>query len=244
MPANHCSQTRPNSTRSAAIEPSGLLNGLFPSGVIAFEARGPVAAAALMPAEARCVARAVPKRVGEFAAGRACARAALAALNIADFALCVGPDREPLWPEGITGSITHCAGYCGVVVARTTCVAGLGVDAERCDAVQRRLWDRITVDAERAWLEQLPESAAAHMAALIFSAKESFFKCQFPLTRNWLNFSDVSVSIESSQSFIIQSRADPKLASLPNGPWRGRFVIANDLVVTGIGVQPRAAGAL
>jgi len=245
VPANDSSQTRPNSTQSAAVEPSALLKGLFPAGVIAVEARGPVAATALMPAEAACVARAVPKRIGEFAAGRACARAALASLNIVDFALCAGPDREPLWPQGITGSITHCAGYCGVVVARASCAAALGVDAERRDAVQRRLWDRIASAPERAWLEELPASAAAHMAALIFSAKEAFFKCQFPLTRQWLNFSDVSVHVHiESSGFVIESRADPKLASLPRGPWQGRFVIADELVLTGISFPPRACGAL
>ena len=52
--------------------------------------------------------KAVQKRKAEFLAGRYCARAALAqldgslAVNIG-----IGANREPLWPPGFVGSITH-----------------------------------------------------------------------------------------------------------------------------------------
>ena len=41
-----------------------------------------------------------------------------------------GRAGEPRWPAGVTGSITHCAGYRACAVARTTDLAGLGIDAE------------------------------------------------------------------------------------------------------------------
>src|SRR6187549_2869133 len=56
---------------------------LFPPGVVAFEARGIVTPDVLLEAERECVARAVDKRIREFAAGRLCARSGLAELGFA-----------------------------------------------------------------------------------------------------------------------------------------------------------------
>lgn len=224
--------------RSDNLRVSRLLGGLFSCRVIAFEAREPIGPETLRAEEARYVRRAVAKRAGEFAAGRACARRALAELAIADFPLRVGADREPLWPEGITGSITHTAGFCGVVVARTTEAASLGVDAERRGAVHRRLWRQIATPPEIQWLGTLPAARAADMATLLFSAKEAFFKCQFPLTREWLNFSDVSVSVESGALRIAPARP-LALQALTPAPWAGRYALRDALVVAGFGLPPR-----
>jgi 4'-phosphopantetheinyl transferase EntD len=221
----------------AAITVSTLLRALFAAPVTAFESRGPVSASVLLPEEAAYVARAVPKRVGEFAAGRACARRALAELEITDFPLRVGPDREPLWPERIAGSITHTADYCGVVVARTSVLASLGVDAERRDAVRPELWRHIATADEQAQLRGLPDQLARERASLVFSAKESFFKCQYYLTRQWLKFSDVSVSVDEG-SFRIHPRAPLALQMLRAPPWEGRFAVEGALIVTGIGLDP------
>src|ERR1700730_18709662 len=88
----------------------GSIRTLFPQTFVIKERRIPGAPAELHPAEAEDVARAVPKRIAEFAAGRACARAALAEFGVREFALRAAPDRQPLWPEGFIGSIAHTAG--------------------------------------------------------------------------------------------------------------------------------------
>src|SRR5208283_1858886 len=52
--------------------------------------------------------RATAKRVGEFLAGRFCARAAIEALAGAPVELLPrGPDGCPVWPPGLVGSISH-----------------------------------------------------------------------------------------------------------------------------------------
>ncbi len=235
--------------RRENLRASRLLGGLFANRVIAFEAREPIGPESLLEEEARYVRRAVHKRVGEFAAGRACARRALAELAITSFPLRVGADREPLWPNGITGSITHTAGFCGVVVARTSEAASLGIDAEQRDAVHRRLWRHIATPEELRWLEAFPPSRAADMAALVFSAKEAFFKCQFPLTREWLSFADVSVSVEPGaartgpHSVGVTPRRGVALQGLPPPPWAGRYALRGALVVTGFGLPPRGHSA-
>lgn len=215
-----------------SIQRSSTIAALFAEPVTAFEARGPIDPRALAPEEAAHVARAAPKRVAEFAAGRACARRALAELGAPEFVLLSGPDREPLWPPGIAGSITHAAGFCGAVAARTGALRSLGLDAERRDAVQRRLWRQIASSEELAWLASLSGDSAIEYATLIFSAKEAFYKCQFPLTREWLSFSDVSVEFQRGTFAIVPRRA-LALAMLAPPPWSGRFALADSLILTG-----------
>jgi 4'-phosphopantetheinyl transferase EntD len=225
---------------SNRVRVSALLGGLFAADVIAFEARQLVGPETLRTEEARHVARAVPKRVAEFATGRACARRALAELAITDFPLRVGADREPLWPEGITGSITHTTGFCGVVAARKTRVLSLGIDAELASAVQRRLWRQVATEEEAQWLEGLQVERAATMASVLFSAKEAFFKCQFPLTREWLNFGDVSVRI-GRRDLRVEPERPLALEGLVAAPWIGRYALEGPLVVSGLALPARLA---
>jgi 4'-phosphopantetheinyl transferase EntD len=168
---------------------------LFPEGVAAAELRGPGEASRLMPEEARSVERAVPKRIQEFAAGRQCARRALAELGYVDVPIPVAPDRQPLWPPGVVGSITHTAGLGAAVVAEGACLAALGVDTELSGAVKPELWQTICVADESAWINALAPGERAAAVTLLFSAKEAFYKCQYPLMGERLGFSDLCVTV-------------------------------------------------
>jgi len=167
--------------------------GLYPEGVVAAELRIPGDPALLYPEESVSIARAVQKRVQEFAAGRLCARRALAEIGITGFPLRAGPDRVPQWPEAAVGSITHTAGYCAAVAAARRRYLALGLDAEVVCDLKQALWPRICVPSEIQWLESIPAADRQAAASLIFSAKEAFYKCQFPLTRERLNFDDLCV---------------------------------------------------
>jgi 4'-phosphopantetheinyl transferase EntD len=168
---------------------------LFPAGAVAAELRGPGEASRLKPEEACSVARAVPKRIQEFAAGRQCARRALAELGLGDVSITVAHDRQPVWPPRVVGSITHTDGLCAAVVADSTRVAALGVDSERSGAVKPELWETICVADESAWLSALPPGDRAAAVTLLFCAKEAFYKCQYPLVGERLGFRDVCVSV-------------------------------------------------
>jgi len=184
--------SRPGQAVSPAIL-SATFASLFPAGVVAAELRTPGDPSLLEPEEALAVANAVPKRVQEFAAGRLCARRALAEFGIVDFPVRAALDRQPIWPEFLVGSITHTQGICAAVLAARTRLAAIGVDTEVTVAVKRELWASICVAAELAWLESLEIAAPA--AALIFSAKEAFYKCLYPLWGARLNFHDVRVTV-------------------------------------------------
>lgn len=219
-----------------AIVRSELLGSLFPAQVVAFEARALVQdAGSLLQEEAAHVARASPKRLREFATGRACARRALAELGLTGVALAAAPDRSPRWPESVVGSLTHTDGYCAVVVGRKERISGIGVDAEGRGKVDSSLWDLIFTPIEIARLTALPPQRQPDTATILFSAKETFFKCQYPLTQEWIDFRDVAIDIDiDSCGFSVHPLRDLRIESRCTAPLTGRFAICEDLVITGM----------
>jgi len=172
---------------------SAQLAALFPPGVIAAELGVPAPRTLLTAAEAQFIAHCADKRIRDFAAGRACAHRALRELGILDFSLLAGERREPIWPAAIIGSITHTYGYAAAVVARQSDLGSVGLDCEVIDSVDEELWSRICTPGEIERLAQLPPAERGRQAALIFAAKEAFYKCQFPITRAWVGFEDVLI---------------------------------------------------
>lgn len=121
-------------------------------------------------------------------------------MGFADFSVLAGPRREPLWPPSIVGSITHTYGYAAAVVANQRDLAGIGIDCEVISSVDEDLWSRICTPSELERLAVLPADERNRQAALVFAAKEAFYKCQFPLTREWVGFEDVLIEPTESES--------------------------------------------
>jgi 4'-phosphopantetheinyl transferase EntD len=172
---------------------SAELSALFPAGVIAAELSEPAPRSLLTPTELQFIVHCADKRIQDFTAGRACARRALCELGSGGFSLLAGKHREPIWPVSIIGSITHTHGYAAAVVARQDDFRSIGVDCEGIDSVDEQLWSRICAPAELDRLAQLPLVERSRLAVLIFAAKEAFYKCQFPLTHQWVGFEDVVI---------------------------------------------------
>jgi 4'-phosphopantetheinyl transferase EntD len=193
--------------------------------------------ALLSEAERRCVDRAVPKRVQEFAAGRLCARRALAELGICDFQLLAAPDRQPIWPAAAVGSISHTQGYCSAVVGPRAQFAGLGLDTESSGAVGTELWAQTCSARESAQLRSLVPEWQIRAASLIFSAKEAFYKCQYPLTAEWLEFTDIEIEPESWQldagSYVVHPTRPLRLSPDSYHSMQGRFQFHESLVSAG-----------
>jgi len=156
----------------------------------------------LFPDEARLLSpRTVNKRREEFAAGRTCARKALGMLGVPSVPLLQGERREPLWPQGIIGSITHCNHYCAATVARVENCRSIGIDAELNEPLAPGLLSMIARDREREWILQAMEPSIC-WDRLLFSMKESVYKTWYPLERCWLGFEDAEIEIDvETQSF-------------------------------------------
>lgn len=149
------------------------------------------------------LARAVDKRRAEFLAGRWCAREALRLAGLADPPpIAIGAEREPLWPAGWVGSISHSRGEAWAVAAPAGRLRGIGIDLE-CELDGPR-WQRLLprLLAEGESLPAAPAASAgaddgarpgwneALRAALLFAAKEAFYKCVAPLGGLELGFAD------------------------------------------------------
>jgi 4'-phosphopantetheinyl transferase EntD len=155
--------------------------------------------------------KASPKRVHDFRRGRACAHGALEAIGHSVRTIPVGSCGAPVWPQGCVGSITHTAAYAGAVAATLDVYSALGIDAEDVDAVSPELWPTLFTQSELRCLAAMRADARAARAALLFSAKESIYKAQFPLTRSWLDFLEVEVIVVTGSRF--SARPAPGCAS-------------------------------
>ena len=180
-------------------EAPALIAAIVPEPAVAVDTRRDLGEEPL-PSEAERVERAVPSRRAEFATGRACARRALARLDLPPQPIPAGPRGEPQWPAGIIGSITHCAGYRGAVLARTGQIATVGIDAEPNAALPDGLLKLISLPAERDRLARLAEiEPSVHWDRLLFCAKEAVYKAWYPLAERWLDFEEAEVTFEPEQ---------------------------------------------
>ena len=148
----------------------------------------------LFDEERALIARAVAVRQREFTTVRHLARRALAGLGHP--ALPILPNRRgaPQWPEGIVGSMTHCAGYRAAAVSRAEVSAAVSIDAEPNGPLPDGVLDTVTLPSERARLAALADRRPdVHWERMFFSAKEAVFKAWYPLTLRELDFHEAKI---------------------------------------------------
>ncbi|WP_030992129.1 4'-phosphopantetheinyl transferase family protein [Streptomyces sp. NRRL S-1813] len=218
-----------------------MIDKLLPAPVVTAEAFHDAPVSEMFPEEWALVSGAVPQRQQEFGTVRGCARGALAELGIAPAPLLPGPNREPQWPPGIVGAMTHCAGYRAAAVARSADVRTIGLDAEPHLPVEDPgVVDLITLPEERVQLRRL---AAAQPEVcwdrLVFSAKESVYKAWYPLTHRWLDFEEAHLTLDPSNSTFTARLLvpGPVVGGRELTEFSGRWLVEAGLVVTGIVVM-------
>jgi len=226
---------------------AGLIAGLLPPAVAVCEstARPPAGAPGLFPAEEAALGTAGPQRRAEFAAGRSCARTALARLRVTAGPILPGPAGEPQWPAGVTGSITHCAGYQAAAVARTGDVAAIGIDAEPDAGLPAGLIEKIATGPERAWISRhaaVPPAAARPTVCwdrLLFSAKEAACKLWYPLTGRWPGYHRAAIGLATTGTFTVRMPGPgPAIGDGPPTSMTGRWLAADGLIITAIAWAP------
>ncbi len=133
-------------------------------------------------------ARTSPVRAAEFRLGRRAAHIALHAIGQQPRPILRGPKREPLWPEGFVGSITHAGGDAIAAVARVTDSGGIGIDLEASDRYFPALATEIAVEEELTALGRMEGRAREDATMEIFSAKESIYKAHYPRIGRFFGF--------------------------------------------------------
>lgn len=193
---------------------------------------------ALFESEREYVARAVAKRRREFQAGRHCARRALRALGAPAVAIPSGSDRAPCWPAGYAGSITHTGGlddgFAAAAVVRTDRVRSIGLDAERSEPLSEELFPRVLTQPEQSFLSGLPALERGPVAKLFFSAKEAFYKCQYPVTRQFLGFLEVELELELARGVFRAVLLRPAAGLAQGASFEGRFHLDDEHVLSGL----------
>jgi 4'-phosphopantetheinyl transferase EntD len=162
-------------------------------------------------------------------------------LGVTGYPLTVSGSRLPDWPPMLVGSISHTRGYCGAAVARRDLCRSMGLDCEIVDKVTPDLWTPVASTQELSWLRSLPRAQGPKAAALIFAAKEAFFKCQFPLAQEWLDFRDVSIEPVEWQHDAAPFRIVPqrriRLATELSFPLFGRYRFHENYVCAGLAIS-------
>lgn len=180
--------------------------------------------ASLLPAEACAVERAVQRRQVEFATGRVCARAALESFGCAPEAIGVGGSREPLWPDGFVGSISHSHGLCVVMVHRQEALETIGTDLSSTEPLDDSLREFVCTENELLALETARSPVDPHKLA--FATKEALFKAAFPLVGRYIDFLEVSVDVDLRRGSWVSTTVASDLEAVSR-------IIEGDVVVSG-----------
>jgi 4'-phosphopantetheinyl transferase EntD len=217
-----------------------MIEQLLPACVASVEARHSELDVRLFPEEEVLVGNAVEKRRREFTTARACARAALGQIGLPVAPILTGERGEPLWPQEVVGSITHCESYRACAVARSSEILTIGIDAEPNAALPEGLLADIARPEELPELQHLAtEHGDVRWDRLLFSAKESVYKAWFPLAKRWLGFEDARITFDPS-SYAFTARLlvpGPVVAGQPLRGFSGTWMVNDGLVATAIAVR-------
>jgi enterobactin synthetase component D len=170
------------------------------------------------------MATAVSKRRWQYRAGRLCAMHALTALGYPNPAMVIArtPNGAPLWPAGTTGSITHTDDYVSAAVARADWIRAIGIDTEGIISEARLR----SIQGTIAWTSEIAAARSAGCdrqtaATLVFSAKESIFKCLSAEVGRIFDFRDVRlVAVD-----LAKRRFTARLAKTLSPAWRASTIL-------------------
>lgn len=212
-----------------------MLAGAILDPVIAVSATDPRGDHLAYDEELAAIPGAVPKRVREFSAGRVATRQAMAELGAPPLAVPMGPDRAPIWPAPLIGTITHCDTACLAAVAWAGEVRMLALDIEEDTPLADDLLDTVCTPAERQWLDTQPDPDLA--AKAVFSAKECAYKAQYPLSQTLFDFQTLEVELSDDHNRFV-ARFTRSVA--PFAQWdqfAGKIARGDGLIVTSVAVR-------
>ena len=115
-------------------------------------------------------------------------------------------------------------------------VSGIGIDLESLSrVVDFNIRSHVCVEKEREFMESLTVEQANRYLRIIFSAKESIFKCFFPISQTYLYFQDAEIIIDdkNSEFSFLLSKACTGITSA-GFQHSGKFLIKDDLLLTSI----------
>ncbi len=181
--------------------------------------------------------KAVVKRKSEFLAGRVLSGLVLRELGVTETEILIGKHRNPLWPEGVLGSISHASNTVLAAVALGGTISAIGIDVEEVISLEtaRNIHQSIVNDEELALMGQ-EDLSFGYALTIVFSAKESFFKAAYPSVGEYFDFDALRlVNLDlGSQSFTFRVARNLSPDFIENQMVYGHFSDLSSLVVTHI----------
>jgi 4'-phosphopantetheinyl transferase EntD len=204
---------------------------LFPPQVSMVAATEEMWETPVLKAEEQLISGASNKRQREFRAGRHCAHAALERLGLPRQAVLRDDHRAPIWPPGYLGSISHCRDLCIAACAALNPLFGLGLDVEPLEPLKPGVAGYIHTPEETAYLETLSPRLPER---LLFSAKESLYKCFYPLLKVFIGFKAVRIELDiEKQRFDFRPTPQSKVRFPEDKVFWGRYLITDTHLITG-----------
>ena len=156
--------------------------------------------------------RAVRKRKLDFLVGRLCAQTGVGHLDqtLGSLPIRIGEKRQPMWPEGFIGSISHSQGRACAIVARNSSYSLVGCDIEHhidsnLDGICKHVCTQKEWDNAQ---QELKSFSKTELLTLIFSAKETLYKALFPKVRVYFGFHKASVQTVSRENIKLKINTD------------------------------------
>ena len=177
-------------------------------------------------------------RRAEFFTGRRCAHIAMREAGYPNLPIFRDNDRAPIWPLAMIGSSSHGAGMAAAIVSKHRAnLLGMGIDIEDLSRDIRTNIARHTL-TERE-IEKWTNSKAemTREARIIFSIKETIYKCFFPIERIYLGFHDAEILELSDTDFKARLLKSP-FPDLIDEPFevQGAVTIDKDTVLSALQV--------
>jgi len=159
--------------------------------------------------------QATANRKASFLAGRKAAKEALSALNASDVMIDIGPGGAPVWPNYVSGSISHTEAVALCILSSGRQRIGLDVAEMLTEDILYEIRNVIMSKAERSYVRQCND-IECRMETVIFSAKECIYKALYPEVQSYFDFLDVeTVNIDFNNKQVTFRLCKTLAASLP-----------------------------
>lgn len=132
----------------------------------------------------------------------------------------IGPQREPVWPDGVVGSISHTGGLAMATAALPSRCHGMGIDVERAVSGHAResIASSVLDTAEMAVLARHCADMEDGGFSLAFSAKESLYKGAFHSVQRFFDFAAARIVSVDTATRTLHLRLTEHLSqSFPEG---------------------------
>lgn len=174
------------------------------------------------------LANARDRRLAEFLAGRMLAAQAMAAFGFPPETVAIAPDRRPLFPHGLTGSISHARGFVACLVTRGA-NPGVDIEAHLTGEALAAVEKSVLTGNDKAMLGAMDPV----LVTAVFSAKETLFKALYPTVGRLFGFEAATLDAPPRPAGLTLRLTETLVPGLPAGRcFDIRVMLAADHVLT------------